>query len=96
MGEAAVMGESIDRAFECADDIQIRRFGRQGHSRGGESSLAVESGAGEAGSGQEMGEGFQVEFCNTDIAGIVSGWGCSGSRGRAAIYGRVASGKDGL
>ena len=60
MRKAAVMRESENWAFESSDDVEIRRLGRESHGRSGEGGLAIESGAGEAGSGQEMGERFQV------------------------------------
>ena len=62
MREAAVMGKSINRAFETAEHVDVRRLGRQSHGRSGEGGLAVESGAGEAGPGQEVGDGLQVNF----------------------------------
>jgi hypothetical protein len=73
MRETAVMCERKHGALEAAEYVEIRRLGCQGHGRGGESGLAVESGAGEAGSGQEVGDGFQVNFV-TQIQSVVGRW----------------------
>ncbi len=81
MGEAAVMLESKDRAFETAEHVEIRRFGRQRHGRSGEGGLAVESGAGEAGSGQEVGDGFQVNFVTQSSGYVISGCAAEGVAG---------------
>src|SRR5260370_15321132 len=62
MRETAVMCEGKHGALEAAEYVQIRRFGSEGHGRSGQGSLAVESGGGEAGSGQEVGNGFQGNF----------------------------------
>src|SRR5579863_8491092 len=62
MREAAMMREGEHRPFEGTEYVKIRRLGRERHSRGGQGGLAIESSAGEAGSGQEVGDGFQVDF----------------------------------
>ena len=62
MREAAVMLESKDRAFESSEDVEIRRLGCQRHGRGGERGPAVEPGARQAGSGQEMGERLHLNL----------------------------------
>jgi hypothetical protein len=56
------MLESEHWTLEAAEHVEIGRFGRKGHGRGGERGLAIESCAGEAGPGQEVGDGFQVDF----------------------------------
>ena len=65
MREAAVVSETVHRPFESPKHIEVGRLRRQGHGCRGQRGLAVESGSAEAGSGQEMSDGFQEEFCNT-------------------------------
>jgi hypothetical protein len=60
MSEAAVMLEAEDRPMELSDDVEIRRFGCQGHGSGRQRSFAIESGAPQTGARQEVGDRFQV------------------------------------
>ena len=59
MSEAAVVGESEDWAAELGDNVYVGCFGCQGQRGGGECAFAVQSCAAQAGSGQQMGDGFQ-------------------------------------
>ena len=58
VGDAAVVLEGGDGAAEGPEGVEVGRFGGEGHGEGGVGGLAVEAGAGEAGSGQEVGDGF--------------------------------------
>ena len=62
MRKASMVCEPEDWAFNDPYNVQIGCFGGERHCRGGERGLAVESGAGEHGAGQEMGKGFQTDF----------------------------------
>jgi hypothetical protein len=68
-----MMREGEDWAFDTPEHVKVWSFGRKSHGRGGERGLTVESGAGEAGSGQEVGDGFQVNFV-TQIQSVVGRW----------------------
>jgi hypothetical protein len=59
MSEAAMMGEAEDRAFEIAEDIEIRRFRGQRGSGRGQSRPAIQPGASQACAGEEVSDGFQ-------------------------------------
>jgi hypothetical protein len=59
MCEAAMVGETEGRAFEAAEDIQIRRFRSESECERGKRGLAVESGAAHACAGEEVGNRFQ-------------------------------------
>ncbi len=61
MREAAMVSESEDRAFKSRQYVEIRRFGRQRHGRGGKSGLAIKSSAGKACASQKVGDGFQTK-----------------------------------
>ena len=61
MGKSAMVGESERRATNHAgNNVEIRGFGGEGQRERGQSRLAVESGASQAGAGQEVGDGFQA------------------------------------
>ena len=56
MGEAAVVLECGDGAFDGPEDVDVREAGGDGHGSGGVGGFAVEAGAGEDGSGHEVSE----------------------------------------
>ena len=51
MREAAMMREVKHLPFHDADDINVRRFRRNGHGQRGQGSFAIEAGAPQAGPG---------------------------------------------
>jgi hypothetical protein len=55
-----MVSEAEGAAVKGSEDIQVRGFGGEGQRERGERGLAIESGAPEAGAGQEMSEGFQA------------------------------------
>ena len=55
VGEAAVVLECGDGSFDGPKDIDVREAGGDGHGSGGVGGFAVEAGAGEDGSGHEVG-----------------------------------------
>lgn len=83
MGEAAMVGESKNCAFEAGENVKVGCFRRQGHGGGGERSLAVKTGSSQAGAGQEVGNGFQsfawpscstsLEYIATSVVGNILG-----------------------
>ena len=58
VGPSAMMLEGGDGAFDGPEDVEVGRFGGDRHGDGGVGCLAVESCAGEAGSGHQVGYGF--------------------------------------
>ena len=60
MGESAMVGEAEGRAAKSADHVEVGRFGRQRQSERGQRRLAVQSGASQAGAGQEVSKRFQA------------------------------------
>ena len=54
VGEASMVLECGDGAFECPEDIDVGKGGADGHGGGGVGGFAVEAGAGEDGSGHEV------------------------------------------
>ncbi len=60
MGKAAMMGEAKSGAADSAEHIEVWRFGGERERERGQRGLAVESGASQAGAGQEVGDGFQA------------------------------------
>jgi hypothetical protein len=72
MGESAMVGEAEYWISKPPDNIDIGSFRREGHNRGSEGRLAIESGAGEACASQKMSDWFQVVFL-TRIKVLVSG-----------------------
>src|SRR5436305_586613 len=59
MREPAVMGEAENRAFEVAQDIEIRSFSSNRDRRRRQRCLAVHPGATHARAGQKVCNGFQ-------------------------------------
>jgi hypothetical protein len=57
VGPSAVVLEGGDGAFEEPEDVEVGDLGGEGHGGGGVGGLAVEAGAGEDGSGHEVGQG---------------------------------------
>ena len=84
MGEAAMVGESKDSAFDAGENVQVGRFRRQRHGGCGQSGPAIESRASQAGAGQEVGNGFQsfawpscstsLEYIATFAVGNIQAW----------------------
>ncbi len=58
VGEAAMMLKGDQRPAEAPRDVEVRRFGGQGHGQRGICGLAVEAGAAQACAGEEVGDGF--------------------------------------
>jgi len=58
VGYAAMVFEERDRAAQAPQNVEVGRLGGQGHGQGGIGGAAVESCAGETGSGEEVGDGF--------------------------------------
>ena len=61
MGEPAMVGESVNRAFETGEHVEIWRLGGERHGCRGQRRLAVKSRTSENSSGQEVGDGFQTK-----------------------------------
>ncbi len=55
VGPAAVVLEDGDGAFDSPEDVDVWEGGGDGHGSGGVGGFAVEAGAGEDGSGHEVG-----------------------------------------
>ena len=60
MGEAAMMGKGEGATVEATENIEIGSFGGKSERERGQRGLTVESGASHAGTGQEVGDGFQA------------------------------------
>ena len=60
VGPSTMMLEGGNRAFEQPQYIEIGRLGRERHGQRSVGRLAIEAGTPQAGSGQEVGDGFQV------------------------------------
>ena len=60
VGDAAMMLKGGDGTVERPEDVEVGGFGGDGHGDCGVGSLAIEPRAGEAGSGQQMGDWFHV------------------------------------
>ena len=58
MGPSAMVLEGGDGAFDGPEDVEVGGFGGERHGQGGVGGLAVEAGAGEDGSGHEVGDGI--------------------------------------
>lgn len=56
MGDAAVVLEGGDGAFEGPEDVDVGECRGDGHGGGGVGGLAIEAGAGEDGSGHDVSE----------------------------------------
>ena len=69
VGDAAVMLEGGDGTAECPEYVEVRGLGGEGHGEGCVGGAAIESGAGETGSGEEVGDWFHW---STSVAG----WAC--------------------
>src|SRR5271154_4590755 len=54
--DATVVFEANQRSAKAPEDVEVGGFGSESHGQRGVSSLAVEAGASEAGSGHEMGD----------------------------------------
>jgi len=54
MGEAAMVSEPEDWIFEISYDVDVRCFGRQCHGGGGQSRLAIETGASQASTSEKV------------------------------------------
>jgi hypothetical protein len=54
--------EVVAGAFESPEDVEVRRFCRQGHGRGRERRLAVEPGSAQHRAGEEVRDRLQVIF----------------------------------
>ena len=67
VGPAAMMLEVCDGAANQPQSIEVGSFGGQGHREGGVGGLAVEAGAGEDGTGHEVGDGFHV-CCDVSLS----------------------------
>ncbi len=55
-----MMGKGEGRAAKAAEDVEVGSFGGERERERGQRGLAVESGAAQACTGQEMGNGFQA------------------------------------
>ncbi len=74
VGDATVLDESAGRALEVGEDVDVGRFGGEGHGEGGESGLAIEARTGKGSSGEEVGYGLHdVRFRLARIALKVKG-----------------------
>ena len=62
MREASVVGEGEDRPFDDSQHIHVRSFGGERHSRSRQRRFAIESGAGQDCSCQDVGDGFQTNL----------------------------------
>ena len=64
VGDAAMVLETFDGAGKSPDDVEVGGFGGEHGSQRGVGSFAIESGASDAGAGQEVGDGFHsvLEF----------------------------------
>src|SRR5438128_9889158 len=62
MRESTMVGKAEDGTFDEPYHVKVGSLGGQRHCGGGESRCAIESGTGENGAGQEMGEWFQENF----------------------------------
>ncbi len=60
VGDAAMVLEGCDGAVDGPEGVDVGGLGGDGHGEGGVGGLAVEAGAGEDGSGHEVGDGFHV------------------------------------
>jgi hypothetical protein len=60
MREAAMMLEPNGRPPETANNVEIRRFGRQSQRERSQRRLAIEAGASHARARQKVSEGFQA------------------------------------
>ncbi len=58
VGHAAMVLEVCDGAANRPEGVEVGGFGGDGHGEGGVGGLAVEAGAGEDGTGHEVGDGF--------------------------------------
>ena len=58
VGPSAMMLEGGDGAVDGPEGVEVGGFGGERHGDGGVGCLAIEAGAGEAGSGHEVGYGF--------------------------------------
>ena len=57
VGPAAMVLEGCDGTVDRPEGVEVGSFGGEGHGDGGVGCLAVEPGAGETGSGHQMGYG---------------------------------------
>ena len=62
MREPAMVSELHHWPFKSPEHVEVWRFGRQRHRRGGQRAFAVEYGSPKNSAGQEMGNRFQVKF----------------------------------
>jgi len=69
MRKPAMMREAHHRPFEAPEHVQVRSFGGEGHGRGSQRRLAVESCPGQNRAGQKMSDGFQVKVLTQMRAG---------------------------
>src|SRR6266576_1127151 len=60
MREATMMFETNGRPPETANNVEIRRFGRQSQRERGQRRFAIEAGASHARAGQKVSQGFQA------------------------------------
>jgi hypothetical protein len=60
MREATMMGETNCWSPETANNVEIRRFGRQSQRERGKRRFAIEPGAAHARASQKVSEGFQA------------------------------------
>lgn len=71
-----MMGEAKSRAAELAEDIQVGGLGGERQRESSQGSLAIQSGAPQAGSGQKVSERLQAKFyCDmyrTAVRGIAA------------------------
>src|ERR1700677_4012833 len=67
VGDAAMVLEGGDGAAGRPEGVEVGGFGGEGHGEGRVGGLAVEAGAGEAGPGHEVGDGFH---CVQHSAGL--------------------------
>ena len=58
VGDAAVVFEGGDRAAKSPEHVEVGGFRGEGHGQGRVGGAAVEAGAGETGSGEEVGDWF--------------------------------------
>ena len=71
--DAAMVLELLDRPGESPEDIEIGSLGGQHRGQSGVGRLAVESGAANAGAGEEMGDGFHKRLLSC-IENDIRGW----------------------
>ena len=58
VGDSAMVLEGGYRAAEDPENVEVGRLGGEGHRQRGVEGAAIESGAGEDGSGEEVGDWF--------------------------------------